>query len=261
MDFIQAITLSLVQGLTEFLPISSSAHLILFSKLAGWKDQGVAFDAVVHFGTLTAVVFYYRATLLNNSITNILPTKHHPLLLVGIASIPIFIVAYQFESIITSQLRTPLIIAGSTICFGLLLWLADYVGKKGNPSNTIITVPYALLIGIAQILALIPGTSRAGITLTAGLLLGLSRTHATHFSFLLAIPTIAAAVLYEGLKLSAVPDTDIQLLLVLLLSFALSASVALLTIHFFLALVEKIGMLPFVIYRIVLGSILLVLFG
>ena len=260
MDLIHAMTLAAMQGLTEFLPVSSSAHLILFSHLFGWADQGVVFDITVHLGTLSAVVFHYRKALLDRSAARPFPAQRHPLLLVGVASVPTFIAAYWFEPFITGPWRGPMVIAGATVFFALLLGLADYRRKKNAAATTVITLPYAVLIGSAQALALIPGTSRAGITMTACLLLGLSRTHATHFSFLLAIPVIAGAGFYAGLQLVAAPDVDVQVLMLLLISFVLAAVIALATIRLFLALVEKIGMLPFVVYRVVLGVILMFLF-
>lgn len=254
MDIFQAIVLALIQGATEFLPVSSSAHLILLPNLLNWQDQGLAFDVIVHLGTLTAVIFHYRSLLFKHAASP-LPTQYHPLLLAVVSSIPVLIIAYLIEGLVSSTLRTPLVIAFSTIGFGILLGIADY---KHTGTSKILTLRLAVLIGMAQALALIPGTSRAGIILTAGLLLGISREHATHFSFLTAIPVISAAALYEGMKLTVLPQPELWPLLGI--GFMVSAITAVVTISLFLRLVRMIGLFPFVVYRIALGTLLLFLF-
>ena len=261
METIQAILLAIIQGLTEFLPISSSAHLILLSELAGWKDQGLVFDVVLHFGTLLAVIFYFR-----REINEMLDFSHFktmntliksPLGVITIATIPIVIIGGLFNQFIEANLRTPEVIAIATIIFGVLLYLSDLKGKQAG-SDLKVTLGLGFLIGLAQVFALIPGTSRSGITITAALLLGFSRTEAARFSFLLAIPAIIAANIlgvFEVIQAEHLVFNYLDLFLGVSISFL----VAYLTIGWFLSLIERIGMLPFVVYRVILGTFLLFL--
>ncbi len=259
METIQAILLAIIQGLTEFLPISSSAHLILLSELAGWKDQGLVFDVALHFGTLLAVIFYFR-----REINEMLDFSHFktmntliksPLGVITIATIPIVIIGGLFNQFIEANLRTPEVIAIATIIFGVLLYLSDLKGKQAG-SDLKVTLGLGFLIGLAQVFALIPGTSRSGITITAALLLGFSRTEAARFSFLLAIPAIIAANIlgvFEVIQAEHLVFNYLDLFLGVSISFL----VAYLTIGWFLSLIERIGMLPFVVYRVILGTFLL----
>ena len=264
MDLIQIIVLSLVQGLTEFLPISSSAHLILVPVLTGWQDQGLAFDVAVHVGTLAAVVYYFRHEIghmfvdWTGSLTGkgITPDSRLAWAVI-LGTVPAALSGLFFKDFIEENLRSPLVIASTTILFGLLLWAADAWGRRQRDEHQIKWVD-VLLIGIAQALALIPGTSRSGATMTAALALGLTRKAAARFSFLLSIPIILLAGGYLILKLFQ--STDPVDWTALLIGVALSAISAYLCIHLFLKLLDKIGMLPFVIYRMVLGIILFVIF-
>ena len=261
METIQAILLAIIQGLTEFLPISSSAHLILLSELAGWKDQGLVFDVALHFGTLLAVIFYFR-----REINEMLDFSHFktmntliksPLGVITIATIPIVIIGGLFNQFIEANLRTSEVIAIATIVFGVLLYLSDLKGKQAD-SDLKVTLGLGFLIGLAQVFALIPGTSRSGITITAALLLGFSRTEAARFSFLLAIPVIIAANIlgvFEVIQAEHLVFNYLDLFLGVSISFL----VAYLTIGWFLSLIERIGMLPFVVYRVILGTLLLLL--
>ncbi|MBT8444028.1 MAG: undecaprenyl-diphosphatase, partial [Gammaproteobacteria bacterium] len=182
MDLIEATMLALVQGLTEFLPISSSAHLILVPQLFGWTDQGLAFDVAVHFGTLAAVLWFFhdevRAIVVAWCLS--LVGREHDAAdarlgwAILIATIPVVLAGFLFEDFIETTLRSPLVIASTTAIFGVLLWVAD-LHKKEIADEHQIGLGIALLIGLAQAIALIPGTSRSGITITAGLALGLSR--------------------------------------------------------------------------------------
>lgn len=263
MEFFQILVLAILQGVTEFLPISSSAHLILFPQLFDWHDQGLAFDVAVHVGTLSAVVIYFRRELVSMasdwsvSLVNRKHTANSRLAwAVLIGALPVAIVGVAFHDSIQG-LRSPLIIAAATIAFGLLLWWADARCKCDRDEYSI-KLSDALFIGVAQALALIPGTSRSGITITAGLLLGLTRTAAARFSFLLSLPTIAGAGLLEikGLVEQAQPVQWSELYI----GSLLSALAAYSCIHVFLKLVDKVGMFPFVIYRICLGIWLLLIF-
>ena len=199
MTLVQIIVLALIQGLTEFLPVSSSAHLILGAHLFQWPDQGLVFDVATHFGTLLAVLFYFRADLKNmaqvwfrTSRTETEQQNRQLGLYLAIASVPALLVGYLAHDMVESYLRDLRVIAWATIGFGLLLWLADAMGSQRHSIRDI-TLARAVMIGLAQCLALIPGTSRSGITMTAGRFLGLDRDSAARFSFLLSIPIIAAA--------------------------------------------------------------------
>lgn len=257
MEFLQILLLALVQGLTEFLPISSSAHLILPSQLLGWADQGMAFDVAVHVGTLVAVVWYFRRDLWHLARGSLAAcharqsneaSRLSLALLVG--SLPAIVVGFCADDWIEGHLRSGFVIAMATIIFGLLLGLADRrsVGQRDLAQITLMT---AFLVGLAQALALIPGTSRSGVTMTAALFLGLSRTASAQFSFLLSIPIIAGAGLLQTLKVLENPGA---------LSWSvfgwgalLSGISAYVCIRLFLAWIETIGMWPFVVYRLVLG--------
>ncbi len=203
MNFIQLILLGLLQGLTEFLPVSSSAHLILLPLIAEWQDQGLALDVAAHIGTLIAVVIYFRIDI-NNIIGNgVKSVPWHDnninarlFWFLCFATIPISVVGFLGHDFIAEYFRDPLIIAAATIFFGLLLWLADVKGKR-NRDNETLCLKDIIWIGLAQTLALIPGTSRSGITMTAGLILGLNRKAAARFSFLLSIPVIFLAGCYD----------------------------------------------------------------
>lgn len=264
MTLIQVIVLALVQGLTEFLPVSSSAHLILVPVINDWQDQGLAFDVAVHVGTLTAVMWYFRSEIVNMTIDWFDSLAKRQLVgesrlawAVIWGTVPVGLAGLLFHDFIDAQLRSPLVIAWATIGFGLLLWLSDVNGKRQRDEHTI-NWKDVLIIGCAQALALIPGTSRSGITMTAGLLLGLTRTAAARFSFLLSIPTILIAGGYKGIKLLDQPSPVDWLSIII--GILLSAITAYICIHYFLKLLDRLGMLPFVIYRLALGMILLVIF-
>lgn len=264
MDLFQIVALAFLQGLTEFLPVSSSAHLILLPIIAGWEDQGLAFDVAVHIGTLSAVIIYFRHTIYrisNDWLQSLLQRQ-----LVGesklawavlLGTIPVGLMGLIFNDYIELNFRSPLVIATTTITFGLLLGWADWQGKQLRTEHQL-TWKDVLIVGIAQAIALIPGTSRSGITMTAGLLLGLSRQAAAHFSFLLSIPVIFLAGGLKTIELvQSASDTD---WFALVTGAFLSAISAYLCIHIFLKLLEKIGMWPFVVYRLILGAILIALF-
>jgi len=264
LDLLHLILLGLVQGLTEFLPVSSSAHLILLPLITAWQDQGLALDVAAHFGTLGAVIIYFRQDI-NNMVTagiKSLPWQNNNLdarmfWFLVIATIPVSAVGFLGHDFISEYFRDPLIIAVATISFGLLLWWSDVKGKKDRDDKTL-CFQDIIWIGLAQVLALIPGTSRSGITMTAGLMLGLNRKTAARFSFLLSIPVIFLAGCYETLGLirtGAAADV-ISFATVFIFSWL----AAWLTISLFLKFVERTGMLPYVIYRLLLGSVLLYFF-
>ena len=255
METIQTIILAIIQGLTEFLPISSSAHLILISQISGWDDQGLLVDVALHFGTLLAVVYYFRSEIVKmfepHHFSSAQTLLNSPIGIITIATIPIVIVGGLFNDFIEQNLRSPSIIAVASIFFGILLYFADL--KRAKKDEVLeLTLLLGLLIGLSQILALIPGTSRSGITITMALFLGLSRVEALKFSFMLAIPVISAATILQSIELFDTQLIDINFLHLLLGVFT-SFIIAFLTIRWFIEFVNRIGMLPFVIYRIFLG--------
>ena len=254
MDSIQIVVLSIVQGLTEFLPISSSAHLVLPSLLSDWPDQGLAFDVGVHFGSLFAVIFFFRQALTHMAIevcrypVNRAYTENVDLTMkLAVATIPVVVAGLLLRSVVEAHLRILPVIATTTIAFGLLLLWSDRRVGENNQMGW----GSALLIGCAQVFALIPGTSRSGVTITAALFLGLSRQSAARFSFLLAIPTIAGAQLLLTLDLLKLGISNWGELIV---GAVLSGLTAYLCIHYFIELVDRTGMTPYVIYRLILGT-------
>ena len=263
MEFLHILVLAILQGLTEFLPISSSAHLILPGKLLGWNDQGLAFDVAVHVGTLSAVLIYFRKDLL--SITagwcrawlGSATTESRMGWYLIVATLPVGLFGLLFHQLIETQLRSITVIAFATIVFGLLLGLADKMAtRKGKSTLTMEQLSWraVLMIGAAQVLALIPGTSRSGITMTAALMLGFNRQAAARFSFLLSIPVILSSGAYKAVELSGVVDVPWR---ELLLGAVISGITAFLAIHFFLHWINRMGMMPFVWYRLFLGCGLL----
>ena len=256
-DWLQALWLALIQGITEFLPISSSAHLILPSQVLGWPDQGLAFDVAVHLGTLTAVVICYRRDLMRMAGGAVLAVQQrqsneHALLaaLVVLATLPAVLAGLLFKDVIETELRSAMVIVVTTLVFGVLLGVADLVGGRQRDLSAL-TWRHALLVGLAQALALVPGTSRSGITMTAALLLGYQREVAARFSFLLSIPVILGA---STLKLKDLLEQNQPVDWGLLaLGFSVSALTAWLAIKLFLAVLERLGMWPWVGYRLLLG--------
>ncbi len=264
METAHIIWLALVQGLTEFLPVSSSAHLILVPKVLGWPDQGLAFDVAVHLGTLIAVVSFFRKDIVKlflawiGSLSGKGMTAEARLAWgVILGTIPAGIVGLLFKDYIEIYLRSPLVIAATTIIFGLLLWYADHRARLVRDELSLKWQDF-LVIGGAQALALIPGTSRSGITITAGLLLGLTREAAARYSFLLSIPIIVLSGL--GVTSDLLSSTEPVDWNALLLGTVLAAISAFVCIHLFLAWINRMGMLPFVIYRLCLGAFLLFVF-
>ena len=256
------LVLALVQGITEFLPISSSAHLILAPDALGVEDQGPLIDVMAHAGSLIAVLVYFHRDIGAVAMGKLafLQGKITPggrLALLVAASLPPVIIAggalYALD--LVDALRSPLVIAIATLVFALPLWLADRYAPAVKTTEEI-GFKDAMLIGIAQAFALIPGASRSGVTMTAGRALGLKRSEAARFSMLMAIPVIAAFGLLAGIELAQGEAAGASLtdgLIVAGLSFlAAWASIAVL-----MKLVDRIGFLPFVIYRVALAAVLL----
>lgn len=257
MDDLSVYFLALVQGVTEFLPISSSAHLIILPRWFGWEDQGLAVDVATHFGTLGAVLIYFRRRLAALSAASLQCVRtwtpsndsRYAVYLV-LATVPIVIAGWLSKTLVETHFRSVALIGTTTLLFGLLLLIADRLGKRAKQDSSL-SAWYAVLIGMAQVLALVPGTSRSGITITCALFLGFTRTAAARFSFLLAIPTIGAAAVLTLADLigAAEPINWMSIALASISSFV----AAYLCIEFFLKLIEKIGMVPFVVYRVLLG--------
>jgi undecaprenyl-diphosphatase len=262
MDLLQIVVLAIVQGITEFLPISSSGHLIIVPYFTSWPDQGLEFTVAVHIGTLTAIVVYFRRTLLAMARDVVLSVMQRREVgesrlawAVLFGTIPAGLVGLFFREDIETTLRSPLIVAFTTLFYAVLLFIADR--RPGQRNERSIGWLDVVVIGCAQALALVPGTSRSGVTMTAGLFLGLSREGAARFSFLLAVPVMTAAGLDQMVRFAehtAPVDTR-----ALVLGLVLSAVTGFACIHYFLKWLTRFGMLPYVIYRLALGAALLVL--
>ncbi|WP_017429141.1 undecaprenyl-diphosphate phosphatase [Vreelandella jeotgali] len=264
MDWLQVVVLAVVQGFTEFLPVSSSAHLILIPALTPWNDQGLAFDVALHLGSLLAVMACFRhqiIAMLQSSLAALrgrgVDTEARLALALVLATLPVCAIGFVLHDLIEGQLRTTPVIAAAMIGFGLLLGYADR-GEVGQRDEYRVRGRDIAIIGLAQALALIPGTSRSGITMTAALLLGLGREAAARFSFLLSIPVIILASGMEILTLSR--QTAPIDWATLLWGTALAGISAYLCIRLFLAFITRLGMQPFVVYRLILGAWLLWLF-
>ena len=261
MTWLQIIVLAVVQGLTEFLPVSSSGHLILVPALFGWADQGLAFDIAVHTGSLGAVCVFFRndITGLFHGAGDIIGGRPGTLQArmawsVGIGTIPAAVTGLLLASWIAANLRSPLIVVATLAAYGLLMALADRFAPRDRDLSSI-GVRDAVVIGMAQALALVPGTSRSGITITAGRLLGFRRQDAARFSFVLSAPVILLATIYEVVMLIT---GDVQVAWDNLAAAALiSGIVAYLSIDLFMRFVSALGLLPFAIYRLVLTGVIL----
>lgn len=255
MTLIQIVVLSLIQGLTEFLPVSSSAHLILGSRVFSWPDQGLVFDVATHLGTLLAVLVYFRHDI-SNMVTPWLSKSNDDEksrrlgITLLVASIPAILAGGLLHGWVESALRDTRVIAVTTIIFGLLLWWADARFSRGRSLDDMALKP-GFIIGLAQMLALVPGTSRSGITITMGRMLGFDADSAARFSFLLSIPIIAAAGGFGVLQmiLERAPIDWFQFVL----AVSVSAMAGWVCIAAFLALLKRVGLVPFVIYRLALG--------
>ena len=261
MTWLQVVVLAIVQGLTEFLPISSSGHLVLVPSAAGWTDQGLAFDVAVHFGSLIAVCLFFRediVALLRGTgqlltLNNQTPESRIALAL-GIGTVPAAIAGLTFAGWIEANLRSPAVIVGTLSGYGILMVLADRFGRRDR-NVADVRLRDALVIGCAQALALVPGTSRSGVTISAGRMLGFDRRDAARFSFLLSAPVILLATVFEmgGLFMGDEQVAWTQLWIAALVA----AVVAYISIDFFMRFVSRIGLLPFALYRIVLAAVIL----
>lgn len=263
MGWFEAIVLGLVQGLTEFLPISSSAHLRIVGELAGWDDPGAAFTAVSQIGTELAVVGYFRRdiwriisrwfrALTDRSLRGDPDVRMGWLIIIG--SIPIGLLGIVFQEQITNQLRDLRIIAGTLIVFGLVLLVADRVGSRDRSLDRL-SYRHGVAIGIAQSLALVPGVSRSGATTAAGLFLGYTRAEAARYAFLLAVPAVLASGVYEAFDIGSDADSSWG---PTILGTVIAGVVGYGVVAFFMRYITTHTFTPFVIYRLVLGVLVIV---
>jgi undecaprenyl-diphosphatase len=267
MPLLQVIVLAVVQGLTEFLPVSSTAHLYLTSWLFGWQLEGLDFDIALHIGTLLAVLLYFARDWVQIIAQGFgvrmkgdeeLKHNHMLLWLLAIGSIPVGVAGLLFKQQAETTWRSPFVIGAMMIAVGVLMYLAENAGRQQRDLSSI-NLPDAITIGAAQALSVVPGTSRSGVTITAGLFRNMTRESAARFSFLLSTPAIGAAAaqaLHEMVKkggLHGVLNTDF------LLGVAVSAITGCCVISWFLHYLRRSGLRPFVYYRIIFGIIVLAL--
>ena len=266
MEFFHIVLLSIIQGLTEFLPISSSGHLILAPIIFNFEDQGLALDAILHLGTLLAIIIFFHKELID--LTKALfdrqnsPETHHLAWCILFASIPAGLIGLLAGEWIETSLRSPTFVASNLIVWSLIFIVADRYGSKNKtPHQKLnrLSLKQILFIGCAQAMALLPGTSRSGVTIAAGLFSNLSHVSATRFSFLLGTPIIFAAGMLKLAQFIAHPPVEQTYSnLHLLAGLGISFLVGLVAIQLLLKIVAKVGLLPFIIYRIILaGGILL----
>ena len=261
MPLTNLIVLALIQGLTEFLPISSSGHLIIVPNLINWHDQGLVIDVAVHAGSLLAVIIYLWRDLwsITVALIDFRNLQQRPDLklakLIIIASIPVMVMGLIISLISDNLMRSVEIIGWATLVFGILLGISDKIGLSVSDLRHM-GIGDAVLIGISQILALIPGSSRAGLTITMARFLGYDRKTAARFSLLLAIPAILGASTLKGIEV--VQANNLILGIDVLIAGSVSFLAALASISIMMAWLDRAGFMPFVIYRIILGAALLV---
>ena len=248
LSLLQIIILSIIQAITEFLPISSSAHLLLPSKVLGWPDQGIIFDITVHFATLMAVLIYFRDDFLRLSFY-----VSKTFLFLIISTLPIVLIALFVEGI--GDYRWSLTsIAYANMFFALLLYVSEKTSQQ-KYSNSDMTAKHAILIGLFQTFSLISGASRSGTAITGSLFLGYRKSEAAKYSLMLSIPTILGALVFSFLEYNTL-EGDINILTTFI-AFLTTFTVSYLSISLFLGLVKKLGYMPFIVYRLILGIILL----
>ncbi len=262
MTLLQLVVLSAVQGITEFLPVSSSGHLVLVPAITGWPDQGLAIDVAVHVGTVFAVMLYFWRDLLAMALGLGALAKGRQddggqlALKVVLATLPVIIAGFFVNAFYADLFRSVTVIAWTTLGFGIVLYVAD---RTSLTIRRMDHVGYlgALFVGLFQVLALVPGTSRSGITMTAARLLGLERRDAARFSMLLSIPVITGAGTLKGIELYK--SGNAQLTADAAIAAGLSFVVALAVIGLLMAWLRRASFTPFVIYRVLLGAVLLYL--
>jgi len=262
MDLILGVVYGTVQGLTEFLPVSSSGHLALLPKLMNFTDPGVAFDLWLHVGTALAIIIYFWKEL--SPIVKVSPKlfnreyKSAPknlLINLIMATFISFIFVLIFKNLPASSTRTPMFISINLIIFGLLMWLSDLIGRDDHEIHfSNVQIKNSLLIGLFQAMAIFPGVSRSGITLTISRYLGIPRQEAANFSFILSLPIVLGGMLVKVPELLDQKSFDFTLMFV---GLVVSFFIGILSIHFFLKLIKKVGLGIFCFYRIILAVIIL----
>ncbi|MRJ77471.1 undecaprenyl-diphosphate phosphatase [Aeromicrobium sp. SMF47] len=266
MDFLQAVVLGVIQGLTEFLPISSSAHLAIFPKFFGWDDPGAAYTAVIQIGTELAVLLYFWRdiwTIGSGWVRGVFSreARQAPEWRMGwfviIGSLPIVVLGLLLQDAIDREFRNLWVIGTTLIVLGIVLGIAERVGRKSSPIEDL-TMKHAILLGLAQAGALVPGVSRSGATISMGLFLGYERAAATRYAFLLAIPAVVGAGIY---KLKDIGGDNAYGVGPTVVGTVVSFVVGLAVIHWLLRYVSTHSYTPFVVYRIGLGALVLVLVG
>jgi undecaprenyl-diphosphatase len=258
LTILQAVILGLAQGLGEFLPISSSAHLVLIPWFFGWTDPGLTFDVALHFGTLVAVVIYFWKDwwrLIIKGFSDVRSVEGRFFWYLVAASIPGAIGGYLLEKKAETVFRSPVLIAVMLILMGVFLYWVDRRSTKKIEMNRI-TFGTSLLIGISQVLAIVPGVSRSGITMTTGMFMGLTREGAARFSFLLSTPIIFGAAM---VKLPGVISNSSGVTVNFIIGTAVSCIAGIVSISFLLRYVQTKNFLPFVWYRFILGALVIVM--
>jgi undecaprenyl-diphosphatase len=267
MPIYQVVVLAIVQALTEFLPISSTAHLVLIPWLFGWKDGGLTFDVALHAGTLVAVIIYFfqdwiqiigQGFGLNVGRDPDLKQNRSLLWLLAVASIPIGIVGYLFDKQADTTWRQPYVIGSMLIVVGIVMWIAEK-RRIGSKSMSTIQMSDGIAVGLAQAVSVIPGTSRSGATISAGLFRNMNRETAARFSFLLSTPAIAAAVAKKFWDIHKEGGIPADMKLPIAVGIAVSGVLGAIVIAFFLRYLRRSSLMPFVYYRIVFGIIVIAL--
>jgi undecaprenyl-diphosphatase len=274
MNWLEAIVLGIVQGLTEFLPISSTAHLRIVPSLAGWKDPGTAFTAIVQLGTLVAVFLYFRSDVARlfkgfwSDVTSFRYGTSPDAVMawkIAVGTIPVVVLGVLLKDRIENQFRDLRVIAWSLIGFSLLLAFAEWRALRARTAGTLREIESTLswgeviLIGMFQAMALIPGASRSGVTITAGLLVGMSRASAARFSFLLSLPSILGAGLYQMVSKRKDLFSSNEALMPILLATLVAGIVGYASIAFLLGFLKRYSTYGFIVYRILLGIAILTL--
>lgn len=274
MNWLEAIVLGIVQGLTEFLPISSTAHLRIIPSLAGWKDPGTAFTAIVQLGTLVAVFLYFRsdvARLFKGFWSDVASFRYGTTpdaimaWKIAVGTIPVVVLGVLLKDQIENQFRDLRVIAWSLVGFSLLLAFAEWRASRARTAGTLREIEATLswgeviLIGLFQAMALVPGASRSGVTITAGLLVGMSRASAARFSFLLSLPSILGAGLYQMVSKRKELLSSDEALMPILLATLVAGVVGYASIAFLLGFLKRYSTYGFIVYRILLGIAILAL--
>ncbi len=260
MSFLQIIVLALIQGITEYLPISSSGHSILVPALTGWPDQGVLVDAITNLGTLAATTIYFWRDVLTmlQGLVDVVKRQSTAasrlVINVIVATIPVLILGLFFHfTKLDEQLRSATVVAFNAVLFGILLYTGDAFGLSRNKVSDI-TPKTALFYGLAQMLSLNPGTSRSGVTMTAGRFMGYARSEAARFAFLMSIPANAAG---SVVKIGDALKTHQHISLDMIICGVLTFFIGLATIHYLMRFIRNHSFLPFAVYRVILGASLL----